>query len=386
MSTSSKDISVNIEGETFSLVKIPDVRSSLVKNSKEELNGSLDLASLVNDFAKLGTLIRVAYNGVAGSTKLQIKVQKVGYKVTKLADKSAVTVQNFKNASTSVLQELQGTYEFLLDGLEEMAIETLSLLAKVAEQMAKAAEELHTDLDAATTDVIDALEHTQTEKGFQEDRKKKIKEERKDFEIKRKKAEALQKELEEMFNKLYNKANQEEMKHLEEMKKQRHMRMEVNQQCIEFLERKRNYEDNEHLADVALDALHNSIGALKSLCAIMMNAALFWKQMQKHCEALAQKDIQQMMERAMKYPEEKRLRVWTSNAFKKRTVGYYAKWVALDDVCQAYMLQIKDTRKDLYVSLEDNPTIEESRKNVRKLAESLNHDLKHEQQKIADKD
>lgn len=431
------------------MVKIPDVSSQLVKSSKEDLTGSLDLASLVNDLAKLGSFIRVAYNGVAGSTKLQIKVQKVGYKITKLADKSAVTVQNFKSASTSVLQELQGTYEFLLDGLEEMALETLSLLSKVAEQMAKAAEELHTDFDAATKDVIDALEDTQTEKGCQEDLKKKMKEEQEEFEMKRKKAEALQKEAieaEEMFNELYNEAqqreddalasesdvlksisnslssllkagasfakgdmekfgeniekmasntiykeaknqaNQEKMKHLDDMKKQREMRMEANQQCIEFAERIKNCKDNESLAHVAIDALHNSIGALKSLSAIMMNAALFWRQMQKHCKALAQEDMQRMVERAMKFPEEKRLKVWTSTAFKKKAVGYYAKWVALDDVCGAYMLQIKDTRKDLYACLEENPTIEQSRENVRRLAESFGDDLKQEQKKIAEKD
>ncbi len=449
MSTLSKDVSVNIEGETFSLVKIPDVHSQLVKRSKADLTGSLDLASLVNDLAKLGSFIRVAYNGVAGSTKLQIKVQKVGYKITKLADKSAVTVQNFKSASNSVLQELQGTYEFLLDGLEEMALETLSLLSKVAENMAKAAEELHTDFDAATTDVIEALEDTQTEKGCQEDRKQKMKDEQKEFEMQRKKAEALQKdavEAEELFNKLYHQAqeredealasegnilksisnsltsmlgagvslvkgdlekfeenvekiasnsiykdakdqaNKEKMKHLDDMKKQREIRMEANQQCIEFVERIKNCKDNESLADVAIDALHNSVGALKSLSAIMMNAALFWRQMQKHCEALAQKDMQQMVERAMKLPDEKRLKVWTSTTFKKKAVGYYSKWVALDDVCGAYMLQIKETRKDLYAYLEENPTIEQSRENVRRLAESFGDILKQEQKKIADKD
>jgi hypothetical protein len=448
MSTLSKNVSVDIEGETFSMVKIPDVGSQLVKRSKEDLTGSLDLASLVNDLAKLGSFIRVAYNGVAGSTNLQIKVQRVGYKITKLADKSAVTVQNFKSASTSVLQELQGTYEFLLDGLEEMALETLSLLSKVAEQMAKAAEELHTDFEAATKDVTDALEDTQTEKGCQEDQKKKMKEEQKEFEMKRKKAETLQKEAieaEEKFNKLYNEAqtredealasegdflkcigsslssllgagvslmkndiekfgeniekiasnsiykdaknqaNQEKMKHLDDMKKQREMRMEANQQCIEFVERIKNCKDNDSLADVAIDALHNSIGALKSLSAIMMNAALFWRQMQKHCEALAQKDMQQMVERAMKLSDEKRLKVWTSTAFKKKAVGYYSKWVALDDVCGAYMLQIKETRKDLYAYLEENPSIEQSRENVRRLAESFGDNLKQEQKKIADK-
>jgi hypothetical protein len=450
MSTLSKDVSVSIEGETFSLVKIPDVRSQLVKRSKEDLlNGSLDLASLVNELAKLGSFIRVAYNGVAGSTKLQIKVQKVGYKITKLADKSAVTVQNFKSASNSVLQELQGTYEFLLDGLEEMALETLSLLSKVAENMAKAAEELHTDFDAATTDVIEALEDTQTEKGCQEDRKQKMKDEQKEFEMKRKKAEALQKdavEAEELFNKLYHQAqeredealasegnilksisnslssmlgagvslvkgdlekfeenvekiasnsiykdakdqaNKEKMKHLDDMKKQREIRMEANQQCIEFVERIKNCKDNESLADVAIDALHNSVGALKSLSAIMMNAALFWRQMQKHCEALAQKDMQQMVERAMKLPDEKRLKVWTSTTFKRKAVGYYSKWVALDDICGAYMLQIKETRQDLHAYLIENPTIGQSRENVRRLAESFGDTLKQEQKKIADKD
>ena len=449
MSTLSKDVSVNIEGETFSMVIIPDVSSQLVKRSKEDLTGSLDLASLVSDLAKLGSFIRVAYNGVAGSTKLQIKVQKVGYKITKLADKSAVTVQNFKSASNSVLQGLQGTYEFLLDGLEEMALETLSLLSKVAENMAKAAEELHTDFDAATTDVIEALEDTQTEKGCQEDRKQKMKDEQKEFEMKRKKAEALQKdavETEELFNKLYHEAqeredealasegdilksisnslssmlgagvslvtgdlekfeenvekiasnsiykeakdqaNKEKMKHLDDMKKQREIRMEANQRCIEFVERIKNCKDNESLADVAIDALHNSVGALKSLSAIMMNAALFWRQMQKHCEALAQKDMQQMVERAMKLPDEKRLKVWTSSVFKRKAVGYYSKWVALDDVCGAYMLQIKETRQDLYAYLEENPTIEQSRENVRRLAESFGDILKQEQKKIADKD
>ena len=450
MSALSKDVSVNIDGETFSLVKIPDVRSQLVKRSKEDLIGSLDLASLVNDLTKLGSFIRVAYNGVAGSTKLQIKVQRVGYKITKLADKSAVTVQNFKSASNSVLQKLQGTYEFLLDGLEEMALETLSLLSQVAEQMAKAAEELHTDFDTATKDVIEALEDTQTEKGCQEERKKKMKEQQQEFEIKWKQAEASQKdalETEKELVKLYyeaqaredealasqddmlktitssifstfkvgvslaikdlemvqenlekigsnsiykeamDKANAEKTKHMEEGKKQRQIRMEANQQCIEFAERIKNCKDDESLADVAIDALHNSVGALKSLSAIMMNAALFWRQMQEHCESLAKKDMQQMVESAMtKYSDEKRLKVWTSSTFKKQAVGYYSKWVALDDVCGAYMLQIQDTRKDLYAYLEENPTIEQSRENVRRLAESFGDHLKLEQRKIAEKD
>lgn len=133
---------VKIDGETFDLVSLPNPKSLMVQQAKQNLLGSLDLASLVDDLGKLGNFIRVAYNGVAGSTEIQIKVQKVGYKITNLADQSAVTVHNFKRATKDVLQELQGTYQYLLDGLEEMALETLSVMTDVAKEMATAAEKL----------------------------------------------------------------------------------------------------------------------------------------------------------------------------------------------------------------------------------------------------
>ncbi|KAJ7323399.1 hypothetical protein OS493_031874 [Desmophyllum pertusum] len=149
-------------------------------------------------------------------------------------------------------------------------------------------------------------------------------------------------------------------------------------QCIEFTEKIKSCKDDDALADAAIEALHSSIGALKSLSAIMMNAALFWRQMQTHCESLAKGD-------AMKYPEEKRLKVWTSKAFKTKAVQYYSKWVALDDVCEVYMLQIKETRQDLYSYLVENPTIEQAKTNVRKLAATFAADLQKAQEKLAEK-
>ncbi|KAL9989190.1 hypothetical protein ACROYT_G003713 [Oculina patagonica] len=439
---------VEIDGETFDLVAVPNAKTKMVQNAKGALLGSLDLASLVDDLGKLGNFIRVAYNGVAGNTEIQIKVQKVGYKITNLADKSAVTVHNFKRASQNVLQELQGTYQFLLDGMEEMAIETLSLLTSVAKDMAEAANELHNDFEKATTDVIDALEDTQRAKGTQEEKKKTLEEERREFEMQKLKAEELQKsalEAEEKAKAFYYEAqaredkamdaqdsligalssaftgvmkaataaakldmekatealekigdksgykdamkmaNEEKKRQMEKMDEQRQIRQDALLQCIEFTEKIKNCKDDDALADAAIEALHSSIGALKSLSAIMMNAALFWQQMQTHCENLAKEDVQQLVEKAMEYPEEKRLKVWTSKAFKTRAVQYYSKWVALDDVCEVYMLQIKDTRKDLYSYLEENPTIEQAKKNVRQLAETFAADLKKAQDKLEEK-
>lgn len=447
MALVQKDIDIN--GEVFSIDKIPDATSALVKQTRDGLLGSVDLKGLVSDLGKLGNFIRLAYNGVAGHTELQIKVQRVGYKITKLADKSAVTVHSFKVTSRDVLQELQGTYEYLLDGLEEMALETLSGLAMLADKMAKASEELHNEFEEATTDVISALEDTQTAKGAEEKTKERLKREQQEFEREKKKAEALQKEAmeaesraEQYFNeaqkredKAYekqfdfmtklcdtfgkvldagvavasmdhekiveklekigddsvhkdamNKANEEKMKHLEDMKKQRELRRNANQQCIEFAERIKNCRDDESLAEVAIDALHNSVGALKSLSAIMMNAALFWKQMKSHCEELGGEDVRRQVETAMKLSDEKRLKVWTSTAFKKKAVMFYTKWVALDDVCATYMLQIKETRADLYSYLEQNPTIEQSRRNIKDLAIQFHDDLKKAQGEMDQKD
>ena len=441
------DSQVVINDETFDLATIPNAKSKMVLKAKDLLLGSLDLQSLVDDLRKLGNFIRVAYNGVAGHTEVQIKVERVGYKVTKLADKSAVTVHQFKGASQSVLQELKSTYQYLLDGFEEMALETLSMLTEVAEAMAKAADELHSEFEKATDDIIDVLEDTQEAKGAEEKQKKTREEERKDFESRIKQAEQRQKnalEAEAKAQLLYDKAqekedealdkqdsllstvgrifngmisaagnamtgnmekaaeamekigdksgykeaikmaNQEKMKHLDELQKEREIRQKAIEECIEFAEKIQRCQDDNTLAEAAIEALHRSIGALKSLSAIMMKAAVFWQQTQSHCESMAKGDTQKMVQKALdKYDDDKRLKFWTSTGFKKSAVQYYSKWVALDDVCGVYMLQIRDTRQDLYNYLEENPTIEQAKKNVRQLASEFAKDLKQAQEKLA---
>ena len=314
---------------------------------------------------------------MAGNTEIQTKVQRVGYKITNLADQSAITVHNFKRASQNVLQELQGTYQFLLDGLEEMALETLPLLTDVAAEMATAAEKLHDEFekekkaidaqDSFLGNLADAFTGAlgAAKAIAQKDVVRAI--------------ESLQKIGDNIGHiEVMKMANEEKIKHLDEMR-------EKQRQCIEFTEKIKSCKDDDALADAAIESLHSSIGALKSLSAIMMNTALFWRQMQSHCESLAKGDMHKLVEKAMKYPVEKRLKVWLSRSFKEKAVRYYSKWVALDDVCEVYMLQIKDTRQDLYSYLTENPTIEEAKKNVRELAATFAADLEKAQEKLVEK-
>ena len=442
---------VIIDGETFDLISIPSAESKLVQSAKQELLGDLNLQRLVDDLGKLGTFMRVAYNGVAGNTKVQIKVQSVGYKITKLADKSAITVHQFKRTSTEVLKKLKSTYQFLLDGQEKVAIQTLSRMANKAEAMEKAAMELREDFDQATEDVKKALEDTQMAKGDQEDMKTTLERQRREFKAKKEKAKELEKiaqKAEEQATELYEKAqareetahtaqekhdsimqtiinsitdvvtgvpsaaaltvllrfekaaeklmeigdksgckeairraNREKIKHLEQVQKERNRRREAIQQCLEFTQKIINCENDSDLAQAAIDALHNSVGALKSLSNTMMKVSTFWEVMRIHCNDLAQGDIKEAVEMMIEMPKEERLQVWTSTGFKEEALGYYSKWVALNDVSSVYMLQIEDTSRKLHEYLEFNPTTEEAKSEVRRLASEFADDLRQDQEK-----
>ena len=104
-----------------------------------------------------------------------------------------------------------------------------------------------------------------------------------------------------------------------------------------FTAKLRQCKNDQEMAECAVEALHEAIGALKHLSAVMMQAALFWKQMQDHCHSLADSQMKSQVETAMKYPEEKRLKVWTSDSFKHKAIQFYSGWVALNSVCAVYM-------------------------------------------------
>ena len=132
---------------------------------KERLLGEIDLEALAEDLSRAGKFVRVAYNGVAGDTDLQITVQGIGYDITKLCNKSAITVAKFTRASHSVVLDLQSTYEYLLDDLEEMAVDTLGAVSKIAKDMASAAKELADAFEEEEEKIEATLRETQKKKG-----------------------------------------------------------------------------------------------------------------------------------------------------------------------------------------------------------------------------
>ena len=364
--------------------------------------------------------------------------------MTRLCDKSAITVGKFKNASTTVLGSLKATYEFLMENFEDMAIDTLADVAETAKGMATAAEELRADFDNQAKKVVEALEKTQRTHDTQEKNKKKLEEERKEMESEQAKQERLeqqaaeaQRKAEAMARAADNKENEavqaimnireeesntsfwtdlanaitgksahiaatlnaslrtqedkakaareEKMKQLMLMQQKEEMRSKALAEIAAYMKCIKSKEKAENEIKEAIDALLIAIRALKSLSAVMMQAALFWYQLQEHCEFLAKGEMKEMIEKALKYPEERRLKFWNSKGFKTKAVTYYAGWVALDHVCGIYMERIMLTQRELYTYIQEAYTKEDAQKTVKELADKFLVDLDSQQKAIAER-
>jgi len=109
------------------------------------------------------------------------------------------------------------------------------------------------------------------------------------------------------------------------------------------------------LASAAIEALHGTIGGLYALSTIMLRAAQFWENMQKHLETLKRPLIEKEVKAVMQYDKTERYNVWVSDDFKERGVNCYAMWVALEEVCSEYMEKLSLTNEKLYHMLIENP-------------------------------
>ena len=408
---------VEYEGEQYSLIKVPPETSGVVVAEKEYLFGELGLEALVDDLSRAGKFVRVAYNGVAGNTELQIIVQEIGYDITKLCNKAAITVFKFSRASHSVVLDLQSTYEYLLDGLEEMAVDTLGAVSKLAGDMVKAAKELGEAFEKEEEKIEDVLKKTQTQKGNEEKEKREdeknkkmkddaIKTQREAIEHEKRAEEAYRKAQQEeienagaatgfallsviivpaapytvakavMTGMKAREAKREKIKQLEAMKKYSDQRQEALKEIAKFAKKIVSYDASAQMTaggpDAAIDALHEAVTALKQLTVTMMRAEEFWKKMEDHCKMISDTKIDQKLEIALKDGKEK---VWANQTFKKNALQFFAQWVALQGVCAEYSKKVKVIQEQLYKSIQENPTIEESRACIKAIAADLLKDI-----------
>lgn len=413
---------VKYKDEAFNILEIPKSNSALVKEHEDLVLTSADLDSLVSDLSLVGKFTRIAYNGVAGYTDLQIKIRRIAVDVTKLCRESTILVREFKLKSSTILVDLQATYQFLIDGMEDMAIVTLQSTATEAQGMAEAAERLANAFEKESKLVENAHGDTLKTKDAEKKRKDDLEEKMKRLEIERTKrvteSAAVEQDIafhgqqyaradarhaayetssDGFFEAIYNfftgrnderirAAREDKERHLQEMSKLRRIRSKALADIAEFSKKMENCQEESELTEAAIQSLHKAIGGLKALSNVMRRISDFWKTLELECKKLGGEDMRKMIEEAMRRPEEKRAAVWGSTSFKNKALLYYARWVALGNICGTSYEKMKLTQNELYEYLEENPTTEEARRNVRQLAIIFSKELEVEQKAIAQKE
>lgn len=108
-----------------------------------------------------------------------------------------------------------------------------------------------------------------------------------------------------------------------------------------------------------VEYLHTAINVLQQLLTILMEVRQFCSYIQNCAGKLMQPLIHSVVERAIKSPEEERLRLWTSDILKRRVLFFQAEWVALQSVVNTYLQHVALSKIDLYEYIKENPTREQ---------------------------
>ncbi len=399
MAESDGTVQVLIEGNEYSILSEPASDSAVVLSERKALDGILDLRQLVFDMGLVGSSIRIAHNAiVAGSygkpkmANLQAQVYNIGIDITKLCDKAASTLHRFSVTSNSIIVTLKSTYQNLLDDLDDMALDDLSSMSKLAGQMADAADQLTEEFEKEQVKVLEAIgniELTQEDEKKETERikVKKIKLQKDYDEVKQKMEEsaAREREIKEKGKELFKapaekpaeknvleklvsvipiigaltgdassdreKAaswKEKAVQKLREEQEARNQRYAYLHQLNESVANLELLHLNPNQIQLAVQFLQRALETLKKLVFTMKKAANFWSEMSYYCCKLTEDQFRDTIENAMK-KRKTDMSAWTSTA-----VSYYGQWVALSSMCVEYMKHLKKTQADLYKYIVEN--------------------------------
>ena len=136
---------IKIANETFDITEGPSEDSSYVKQKVVEQSAGIVVSKLDDNLRDVGRFTRIALHCavVRGDPKLEGNIQEFGLRLATLCDDSAIAIGRFQRTSTTVIETLQAGYSYLLDGLEDLALDNLEDVQHAAEEMAAISEKLH---------------------------------------------------------------------------------------------------------------------------------------------------------------------------------------------------------------------------------------------------
>lgn len=152
------------DGVEYSLLKGPDETSVYVVEAHKTLTESLQINELATDLANVGKFILMAYCGVMGHLRLEMQVRDRLHSVVKLCDDTVHTLNEFSRASNTAITNMATAYEYLIDGFEDIAFETLQDVAKISKTMQDKSLELKDRFGVEADEVKKVHDATASEK------------------------------------------------------------------------------------------------------------------------------------------------------------------------------------------------------------------------------
>lgn len=160
-------LAVTLGGKTerYTLSVAPGRESALVARERAEILHQLDLPAMIQNLDNAVDLLDVAYDAVNGRADLQPRVRKIQATLIILTGNSLTAVQGFNAKIQLVLLALIRVYQDLKNMMEELAIDDLQDIAKIADAMTNAAKQLEKDFRKLADETENVLEDTMREKG-----------------------------------------------------------------------------------------------------------------------------------------------------------------------------------------------------------------------------
>lgn len=404
---------VTIGDECFSLTRAPALESTLVQQQKNDLVCDIKPEVYARDIETVAYLMSIAFEAAIGLDQpdVTISVQDIGYNLTLVAERGHMTMHGLAVSANDAIGDLEAVFSELYasDGLDTVALAMLESIEKRAGGLRGQVLQISEKFYKMAEDTKAALEKTQNA----------ISERRHELLAHRSDAAASQEVVAEASdahrmltqtvvesNAILAEARSREnwahrrgawfsffdevtrgfqpifgaeasvresvVKTRREAKQARKLveRIEVDRlvavqrksealkDIVHIVQKIRNAKTQADHAAVLIEALHKAAGALKRLSANMLKTASLWAQLEGQAARLEKPDVSELVRSACSaYPvnDERRTQFWRSTAFKRRSVIYMSRWVALAFVGQSYTGPLAQARRTLYNFLEAHP-------------------------------
>ncbi|XP_064651758.1 uncharacterized protein LOC135502717 [Lineus longissimus] len=414
---------IRIHGVTHSLHEPPPPDSVIVENEVRTLAPKFEIGSILRKMDIVADCLSMAYYGVVADAGLHKKVQDMQFDVLGLSHIMDRTVMQYRTKAGDIIGDLECGFGYLLDGFEKEALESFQAICVTSEQLKEMSETLKEKIHEKEEKFKGLLDHV-TEKHRETMSEANAKQEssvtnkQKLIEKKLKQAE------EDTFVSLSRCTNFEEMERdarkndtaatksassfshgffkmvtlgfyegdpivAEQQDKLANIAREDLQNEREELKRYHDAQNKAHEAlneltqslkcteDIAEMALRGAETGIKSLQASLQSAVGVWDNLHEECESISNSEslFAKLRERKT---EEERKEFWSCPTFKKGAMKFYARWVALQCICDKFHKGMNRIEQKLHFCIQDNPSVREAKDKIPRLIEQFDERQKAE--------